>query len=194
VKSADDWENVSITKLESETKGLYKMGDVSAKAKGTTELSNQDRVKQRAMRKLKIETAMQGGNLVYIIDQRSQGNIASTKYVSGQSTETSFSGIAYSNIIPDYKKFIQMVGDRKDFVVWSLAKLWGSGSDLSYSQIETPIHIEQVSLNGETIMVEASTKASKQPLFRVTYLDDEYFTMMYRDKSTIYNLYVFWEN
>jgi hypothetical protein len=194
VKSADDWENVSLTQLESETKGLYKLGDVSSKAKGTTELANQDRVKQRAMRKLKIETAMLGGNLVYTTNQRSQGNILGSKYTSGQSTETSLTGIAYCNTIPDYKKFSQMIGSRKDFVIWSVTKLWSSGSDMSFTQVEKPVTIDKVSLNAEMIMVEATTKAVKQTTFRVTYFDDEYFTLLYRDKSTIYNLYIYWEN
>jgi hypothetical protein len=194
VKSADDWENVAVTQLESETKGLYKLGDVSAKAKGTTELANQERVKQRALRKLKIETAMLGGNLVYTINQRSQGNIMGSQYTSGQSTETSFTGIAYSNTLPDYNKFMSKIGDRKDFIVWSLTKLWSSSSDMTYVEEQKAINIEKVYQEGGTIMVNASTKVSKQPTFRVTYFDDEYFTLMYRDKSTIYNLYVYWEN
>jgi hypothetical protein len=194
VKSADDWENVAVTQLESETKGLYKLGDVSAKAKGTTELANQERVKQRALRKLKIETAMLGGNLVYTINQRSQGNIMGSQYTSGQSTETSFTGIAYSNTLPDYNKFMSKIGDRKDFIVWSLTKLWSSSSDMTYVEEQKAINIEKVYQEGGTIMVNAATIVSKQPTFRVTYFDDEYFTLMYRDKSTIYNLYVYWEN
>ncbi len=194
VRSADDWENVSVTQLESETKGLFKLGEVSSKAKGTTELANQERVKQRALRKLKIETAMLGGNLVYTINQRSQGNIMGTKYTSGQSTETSFTGIAYSNSLPDYNKFMSKIGDRKDFIVWSLTKLWSSGSDMSYVQEEKAIIIEKVYQEGGSIMVNASSKLAKQPTFRVTYFDDEYFTLMYRDKSTLYNLYIYWEN
>lgn len=192
VKSAEDWENVTLTQLESETKGMFKLGDVSSKAKGTTELSNQERVKQRAMRKLKIETAMLGGNLVYTINQRTQGNVSGSQYMSGQSSEASFTGIAYSNTLPDYTKFSQKIGDRKDFIVWSLTKLWSSGSDMSFSQEEKGITIEKIYQEGESIMVNASTKSAKQPTFRVTYFDDEYFTLMYRDKSTLYNLYVYW--
>ena len=193
VKSADDWENVSLTQLESETKGLFKLGDVSSKAKGTTELANQERVKQRAMRKLKIETAMLGGNLVYTTNQRSQGNILGSNYTSGQSAETSLTGIAYCNILPDYKKFSQLIGNRKDFVVWSVTKLWSSGSDLSVSQVEKPVTIDKVYPNGEMIMIDATTKAAKETTFRVSYFDDEYFTLLYRDKSTIYNLYIYWQ-
>ena len=53
VKGVDDYEKVTVTAVESEVKGLFKVGEVSAKAVGTTELSNQERVKNRAYRKLK---------------------------------------------------------------------------------------------------------------------------------------------
>ena len=60
IDNVDDYEKITITSLESEVQGLYKLGDVSAKAVGTTELSNQERVKNRAYRKIKIAAAMTG--------------------------------------------------------------------------------------------------------------------------------------
>lgn len=44
---------MTVTAVESEVKGLFKVGDVSAKAVGTTELSNQERVKNRRTGSLK---------------------------------------------------------------------------------------------------------------------------------------------
>jgi len=58
VNGPEDFENVSITKVEGEVRGLYKLGNVSAKAKGTTVYSNIEKVKERAYRKMKIEAAM----------------------------------------------------------------------------------------------------------------------------------------
>ncbi|MEF9931402.1 MAG: hypothetical protein RR770_03755, partial [Bacteroidales bacterium] len=51
------WEQVSIASVESEVQGLYKIDDVSSKAKGTTEFSNQERVKRRALDKMKMQAA-----------------------------------------------------------------------------------------------------------------------------------------
>src|ERR1017187_4120150 len=48
VDSVGDFDNVTITAVENEILGLYKLGDVSSKAKGTTVYSNQVRVKERA--------------------------------------------------------------------------------------------------------------------------------------------------
>jgi hypothetical protein len=40
VQSVMDYNNVTITTIENEVKGLYKLGDVSSKAKGTTVYSS----------------------------------------------------------------------------------------------------------------------------------------------------------
>ena len=49
VTSCLDWEKVNVTQLEYEVKGLFKLGDVSAKAKGATQSCtiNQTRLCQR---------------------------------------------------------------------------------------------------------------------------------------------------
>src|ERR1700733_8760340 len=51
ITGVSDFDNVSITSIESKVRGLYKLGDVSAKAKGTTVYSSQERVKERAYKK-----------------------------------------------------------------------------------------------------------------------------------------------
>lgn len=53
-------------------KGLYKLDDVSSKAKGTTEFSNQERVKRRAVDKMKMQSAILG-NVIYMVQMRSDG-------------------------------------------------------------------------------------------------------------------------
>lgn len=55
LSSPMEWEQVSIASVESEVQGLYKIDDVSSKAKGTTEFSNQERVKRRALDKMKMQ-------------------------------------------------------------------------------------------------------------------------------------------
>ena len=53
VKSGHDWGDVSITSVESEVRGLFKLDEVSAKAKGTTVYANMNKVKDRAYKKFK---------------------------------------------------------------------------------------------------------------------------------------------
>jgi len=79
-----DFDKVTITSVESEVRGLFKLGDVSSKAKGTTVYSNQERVKDRAYRKMKIQAGMLGANIVYLTNQRTEGNHYS--YFTGGST------------------------------------------------------------------------------------------------------------
>jgi hypothetical protein len=55
VDGIKDWELVSISQVESEVKGLYKLGDVSAKAQGGTTLTGMERIKDRAFKKLKYK-------------------------------------------------------------------------------------------------------------------------------------------
>ena len=99
VKGAHDWENVTVSKVESEVKGLFKLDEVTSKARGSTIYSNMNKVKDRAYKKLKIETAMLGGNIIYLTEQRTEGA------VYGHSTpNTTLSGIAYSSTIPNFSK------------------------------------------------------------------------------------------
>jgi len=72
INSVSDYNSVTITSVESEVRGLFKIADVSSKAKGTTVYSNQERVKDRAYRKMKIQAAMFGANVVYLTNQRTE--------------------------------------------------------------------------------------------------------------------------
>src|SRR5471030_2934650 len=110
VSNVMDYDKVTITSVESEVRGLYKLSDVSSKAKGTTTLSNQERVKERAYRKIKIQAAMFGANVIYLTNQRTEGNKYGSYYTSGSTAETNLTGIAYSNVLPDFEAFKKVIG------------------------------------------------------------------------------------
>jgi len=123
IKSGLDFENVSISLVFEEVKGLYKIGEAGAKAKGTTELSSIEKVKERAIRKMKITAAMQGANVIYQTQINTTDNIpgqsgAVTK--AAQPTQTTVSGIAYSSELPSFDEFKQAIGSRKLFSVINL--------------------------------------------------------------------------
>src|ERR1035437_2236384 len=141
VESVDDFENVTITQVEGEIKGLYKIGDVSSKAKGTTTLSNQERVKERAYKKIKIQAAMMGANIIYLTNQRTEGNKMGGYFQSGSTAETNLTGIAYTNQLPDIEDFKKMIVDKRDFAAVFEAKLWSSASDMSLSALENKFTI-----------------------------------------------------
>lgn len=194
-----DFDNVTITQVEGETKGLFKMGDVSSKAKGTTTLSNQERVKERAYKKLKIQAAIMGANVVYLTNQRSEGNKAGGNFYGaagyghsgGTSAETSLSGVAYSSNIPNFKAFETLIGSKRVFMTNEQNSLWSSGSDLETVATQKSFTIINIINENGLIVLDARIDGKdKYTKFRVVSFDDSAFYVFFEDKSTVYNLRV----
>jgi hypothetical protein len=191
VQSVFDYENVTVTQVESEIKGLYKAGDVSSKAKGTTTLSNQERVKERAYRKLKIQAAMLGSNIVYLTDQRTEGNKAGSYYQAGSSAETNLTGIAYTNTLPSYQEFLNIINNRKIFTTLKEISLWSSSSDFSEKNYNTQFTIFNINNENGLIQIDGQIDGvSKYKKFRVVNFSKDSFTIFYEDKSTAYNVII----
>jgi hypothetical protein len=190
VKGAQDWENVSIAKVESEVKGLYKIDDVSSKAKGATTLSNMDKVKDRSYKKLKIEAAMLGANIIYLTNERVQGNQFGTQYQAGNSTETNLSGIAYSNVRPKYSEFNEIYSKINRFKLVKKLYLGRNSLDLELSNEGLPptVVITGITENEGFIYVNSIIKTEGTNNFRVVYFDEKNIILMYKDKRKIYNL------
>jgi hypothetical protein len=188
VKGPEDFENVSIAKVESEVRGLFKLADVSSKAKGTTTLSNIERVKERAYRKLKIEAAMQGANVVFLTQQETTGNQMGTRYQAGKSTETNLDGVAYANKIPKFDDFNAMIGGKSQFNIITRMKLWSSGSDMETDPLAGVFTITNVTNENGLIMIEGNNPKIRETIFRVVYFNDTRFVLVYEDKSSIYNI------
>jgi hypothetical protein len=190
IKNVDDYKNVTITQIESEIKGLFKLGEINSKAKGTTTISNQIRVKERAYNKLKLNAAMMGANIIYIYNQRAEGNKQGGYYQSDSSNETSLSGIAYSNSLPNYDSFINIVGEKKYFTAVEKNSLWSSGSDINKSQIDYKFRIDTVTNESGFIMVKCNFFESGSETYRVVSFNREYFNLYFEDKSSCYNVKV----
>jgi hypothetical protein len=189
ISGVDDFENVTITQVEGEVKGLFKIGDVSSKAKGTTTLSNQERVKERAYRKIKIVAAMMGANIIYLTNQRTEGNKMGGYYQSGSSAETNLTGVAYTNILPNIDEFKNVINGKRNFTAVLEAKLWSSASDMTKTTIQTNFVLNSVSNENGLIMINGELEGnSKFKTFRVVSFDKEYFNVYVEDKSTAYNL------
>jgi len=182
-----DYDNVSITTLESEVKGLYKLGDVSSKAKGTTKLSNEEKVKERAFRKLKIEAAMIGANVVLLSNQVSQG---SKLGYFGSHAATNLTGIGYSNTLPDYDKFMALIGSKSNFLTKQLFKLYSGDSDLSQSNIHKLFVIRSIKNNNGIIQIEADFQDEKVTNFQLVNFTQTFFSIAYRNEDTAYNIVI----
>lgn len=188
VANVKDFENVTITQVEGEVKGLFKLGDVSSKAKGTTQFSNQERVKERAYKKLKIQAAMQGANIIYLTNQRTEGNKYGSQYSTGSSAETNLSGVAYTNQLPDYNAFKKIISDRKTYIAVQEIELYSSSSDMSLSEVQKPFKIIGMTNESGLIMLEAELKGAKATKYRVVSFSDNSYNIFYEDKSSVYNL------
>ena len=131
IKGPQDWKNVSISRIEYEVRGLYKIGEVFSKAKGTTALSNMNRVKDRAFKKLKIQATMMGANIIYLTNQDVEGNRFFDD--SSNPTETNLSGVAYSSELPDFEEFKSLIGDKQTLTYSQKLYLGNNSTDVQIS-------------------------------------------------------------
>lgn len=189
VAKVDDYENVATTSIESEVKGLFKLGDVSSKAKGTTAFSNQERVKTRAYKKMKIQAAMMGSNIVLLSNQRSEGNKYGGYFQSGSTTETSLTGIAYTNQLPNIDDFKKLINNKTNFSVTEEYKMWASDSDVTKSPMtKSQFTITNIVNDNGIITLEGQLSGvTKYNKFKLANFNNESFSIYYQDKSTAYN-------
>ena len=97
VKSCLDWKNVQISTIESEVVGLMKIDNLGAKAEGMTTMSSISKLQDRVYNKVKMGSAMIGGNIFYIIEQNTEAAISGGEYGSTKMPNVSISGICYTS-------------------------------------------------------------------------------------------------
>jgi hypothetical protein len=186
-----DYENVTITQVDGEVNGLFKLGEISSKAKGATTLSNQERVKERAYRKLKMEAAMMGANVVYLLHHRDQGNQLGGYYQSGSSAETSLTGVAYSNELPDFDAFNKRLNGKMNFIAEEEVSLWNNGSDLSRLPFMGVFDIYSITNQNGLIVINGTLQGEyKISSFGVVAFDETHFYVYYEKKNASYNVKV----
>jgi hypothetical protein len=189
INSVPDYDKVTITTVESEVKGLYKLSDVSSKAKGTTVYSNQERVKDRAYRKLKVQAAMFGGNVIYLTNQRTEGN--KYGYYSSSTAEANLTGIAYSNVLPDYEKFRTLFGNKSNFIAVEKYELGASDSEFSHEIISKSFKLTNIENDNGIIMIDGQLKGEDNiTSFQLAYVGDSDFTVAYKYKGTAYAIVI----
>lgn len=189
VANVMDFDNVTITQVEGEVRGLFKVGDVSSKSKGSTTLSNQERVKERAYRKLKIQASMQGANIVYLTNMRTEGNKMGGYFQTGSTAETNLTGVAYTNQLPNFKDFESLISGKRNFNATIEYKLYSSSTDVSQADTKASFKIDNLINENGLIMLDGQLEGvSKYSKFRVVSFSSDSFNIFYEDKSTAYNL------
>lgn len=191
VNNVDEYENVTIAGVESEVRGLYKIGDVSSKAVGTTMLSSQERVKARAYRKLKMQAAMMGANVIYLTNQKVRGNENGGYLQAGNPSQTNLTGLAYTNLIPNIEEFKKLISGRNIYGSVLRYKLWASDSEMSKESGLYELKIEDIINDNGVVTVRGDLEGVKKYRdFRLARFNKDSFSLYYKDKSTAY-CYVF---
>jgi hypothetical protein len=184
IKQPEDYEYVEVTHIESDTKGLYRIGSVSAKAKGTTMISNQIRVENRAFRKIKILAAMMGANLVLMSNQRNEGNKIET-------TETNITGTAYSNSKINIDEFKKKLNGKHICNAIKQITLWAGDYDYRTENVSVKFYVNEIIETTGNIEIKGSLGAVYGlKTYKLVGMDEKSFNIYYEDKSSSYNLKV----
>lgn len=191
VNSVEDHPNVTVTGVEAEVAGLTRVGEVGAKATGTTTLSSIERVKNRAYRKMKTEAAMMGGNVVFLLDQWTTGNVIGTDYQAGSSTETNLTGTVYTDQPIDYHDFLKVLGENRKFLTKDRYKLRSGSSNVSKNVFVKHFSIDSISHENGIITLHGKLEgARKNTSFQLASFDDEGFNAFYSTGTTAFNIRV----
>jgi hypothetical protein len=205
VKSGLDYENVSISTVFEEVKGLYKIGEAGAKAKGTTALSSIEKVKERAIRKMKITAAMQGANVIYQTQIYTTDNIPGETNGLGfttkaaQPTQTTISGVAYASELPSFEEFKQLLANRTRFnlvniyefeSVYNILDPFNTNTDIKTKNVSRIVEINSITEESGLIYVQAKIEKESNSKFRVIFFNNDEFTLEYKTDKGIYNFRV----
>jgi len=96
VFTVEDWEKVEITNLSSDVEGLFRVANVTGKAKAITTLASSGKIQNRAMSKMRMQAAFYGCDVVYMLNQTNTESKFGTKYSAGQTAGSTLSGTCYS--------------------------------------------------------------------------------------------------
>ena len=183
VKNGLDWEYVTVIQNDRELKGLYQLDQVNAKAKAATGWGSVGKMENRAKRKLLIETAMNGGNVVFLTQQNS-----STR--SQNSTSSSvMGGVAYGSAIPNFDAFKTLIDGNEEFRFVEQHSLGVNNDDMKVStQKGDIVTLNGAEKSGHLIYVSANFPGIDESKFRVSYFDKEQVILVYRTKKQLVNL------
>jgi len=189
VESVNDYNNVTITNASDDVKGLFKIGELDTKSKGTTSYSSQDKVRDKAFNKFKIEAAMIGANVIYLTYQNTQPYQPMVDNYPGSTTETNLSTIAYTSSLPSFDDFKALVSDKKEFAATLETSMKKNANDMTQTDIQKKFIVNSISNDNGSIIVNGSLEGDSQcSTFRVVSFTKDSFNIYYIEKNAEYNL------
>lgn len=183
VSSINDYENVTVTTLENEIKGLYKIDLVGATDLGSV-FANSEKIKDFALKKIKMQASMLGANVVYITDSRNDGAIYGGYYGGYKGAESSISGVAFTNKLLDFKLFSNKIGENKVFKLISESSLSPNSRNYSnFSFSDTTFNLNNVIKENGIIYLEGAIN-DKINKYILSYFDENHFYIYHENKRS----------
>lgn len=174
LKGCQDWEKVQISRLESEIQGLHKIDLIGAKAKGATTLSSLAKLQDRAYNKIKIETAMLGGNVAYILEQNTEEAVFGNDNGSSKTPGVTLSGLAYTS-----RKVKENEISGGKYNITSIFVLMANEMEMEQRRVNQ----EAVNLDKEAIKNENGFQRIKLNISQLDELKD--YTIIYADEQEV---------
>jgi len=187
VSNVMDFDNVTITIIESDILGLKKIRDLSSTTKGSIwkKSFDQETIKQMAFHRLKIQAAMFGSNAVFVT--RQNFTIYSA-YVPGIMY---LDGIAYTNKLPNIDEFKKIYGNQTSFLVSYKYSLGPKDNDVVQKGTNKSFRLLNVTKDDGVIYLDGILEDEKKVnRFQLVNFNPNNFSIAYKDEDTIYNLVV----
>ncbi|PSL05086.1 hypothetical protein [Cecembia rubra] len=199
VNSVEDFENVYLSYLPQDVDGLKSLGQVFSKATGVTTLSSINNVNNRAVRKVKMEAAMLGANVVLIGNTFQRGNQYGNENIPGNATMTSISGTAYTTSPHNYnKETVKNYLENNQYVLFKKDQLNRNAFDKKTSVVEMYdanrnvklFSFDEVYERDGDLYVKSRNLRSKSGELRILYANEENITLVEQNKNSIYNYFL----
>lgn len=176
VNGINDYDNVAITSDESDLLGLDKIGTVSSKLSG-----GNDKIYKR----LKIQAAMLGANVIYIHDQSA----------SNEDDNYFLTATAYSSTLLDMYKFKQLIGNRTGYVARQTNIFAATYNEISADVSYRHFIIKNITSENGIINITGSLKDEDNvTTFQLVNFNKDEFDIAYQKAGTTYNVMVTMEN
>ncbi len=178
-----DWEKVMTTNVDDEVDGLFKLGDVSSKVKAGTALSNLNKIKNKALRKIKIRAAMLGANVIHLSSDHTEGHRYDAWSGTTNTAEVILTGVAYSNRTLNIDEFKKVVERRNNFRLKEIVKMpYNKKTPTIIAGKMTPVNLKNYTIEGLHVFVEYEGDK-----FRVLSADLNQVVLMKEGKRRTFN-------
>ncbi len=171
VNGWEDWQKVSLTPVSDEISGLYRMGDVSSKVKAGSEFSNENKIKDKALRKIRIRAAMLGANVVFLTNDHTEGHRYNMWTGGTNTAEVLLTGVAYSNRVPHIEKFKKLISKKP---IWNLVQI-----------VKMPYNKKKPTIIDENETIDLSNYTISGYFIHINYKGEEYTVIRVEEDKLI---------